>query len=254
MSDDPRTRGTTSTVERRTVVRAAAWTVPVIAASAQAPAFAASCNQLYGGVLSPADPTQYVQSATNPLRRASATIPLTTPGGSVTMSLVSTFNTYTPRSTNLSVHDAPTGGIPRAGIEFGNLMDAADTDIASRNQTIAITFSRTVYNLDFTLTDLDNSGGHRDAVAITGEPFTFATGGAPKVTGTGTVADPFYVNDNVNYNNSDTGLGNVRIMMDGPVTTFSIRYWNIATTNAANLSQSIFLTRLSFQAYMDGCA
>lgn len=252
MSDDPKPRETTTTLERRSVVRTVAWTVPVIAASAQAPAFAASCNQLFGGVLDPSQPAQYTRST---LRRADADIPLTSAGGTVGLVLRSDFATYTPRPTNLEVKAAPTGQIPLAGIELGNEMLANQSGSAARNQTITFTFSRTVQDLEFTLTDLDNSSNHRDAVAIEDAPFTYQYGSVSQVQGTGTLTNPFRVVGTVNYNNDTSGAGNVIVRLAGPLTTFSIRYWNADPANTSNsTTQSIFLTRLSLMAYMDGCA
>ena len=259
MSDDPRTRETTSTVDRRTVVRTAAWTVPVIAASAQAPAFAASCNQLYQGVLSPESNYTYVRP-----RYAYADIALTSPGGTVHLDINSVFTTYTPRPTNLTVL-APlpngtysTGGIPQAGIEFGNAMDGSQANNIANNQTITFTFSRTVYNLVFTLTDFDNSANHRDVASISGPAFTYTFPGSSQVNGSGTDADPFRVGGGtVNYDNQLDGTGNVRIAMGSStvgVNSFSIKYWNTKNTATGNnVTQSIFLTRMNFDAYADGC-
>ena len=244
MSDDPRTRGTTSTVERRTVVRTAAWTVPVIAASAQAPAFAASCNS-YSGVLNPADPTQYTRASKF---NATGTIPLQSPGGTVTVDFTATRTQYVLDPLNLTTKAAPTSNQNVASIELRNQFETVDTNTAANNQTLTLTFSRTV-NLSFTLCDLDNSANHRDAVAIEGAAFTYSmvmpNGNTTQVQGVGTVANPFRVVGTVNYDNDIQQQGNVAVSM-AAVTSFSIRYWNTINAPAGPTgTQSIFLRGLT---------
>lgn len=255
MSDNhPSTPETGTGIDRRTVVRSAAWTVPVIAVSAQAPAFAASCNQQYGtvaGGLDFADPTQYTRTDKF---NATAAVPLVSPGGTVGMTFAATRTVYTIDPLNLTVHAAPTGGLPQAGIEIRNQFETADTNTSANNQTLTITFSRRVYSLNFTLTDLDNSANHRDAVAIEGAPFTYDYLVGSQVQGVGSLSNPFRVTGTVNYDNSTDNSGNVRISMAGPVTQFSIRYWNtINAPTGPTGTQSIFLTRVNFSAFSNGC-
>lgn len=243
-------------IDRRTVVRSAAWTVPVIAASAQVPAFAASCNQLYDGVLDlAASPPQYVQST---LRRGDATVPLSGAGGTIDIAFRSVFTNYTPNNNNLSVIAGPTGGINLPGLNFGySFTDLTVSGDPANNETINITFTRSVYNLVFTITDIDNGGpDSKDAVAIEGAAFTYEANGllpGSLVDGSGTVGDPFRTAGTANYDNRNDNMGNVRITMLGPVTTFSIRYWNRQVNPAASGGHAILLTRMRFKAYESGC-
>lgn len=124
--------------------------------------------------------------------------------------------------------------------------------------TYTYTFGRPVTNLSFTLSDIDyyafsqygNSfRQYDDRVAVTSPagPVTVVSRAANIAqTSQGTQADPFRPNVNGNID-LDDGSGNVAVRIAGPVSTFSITYWNgFPNANTNSRIQVTLLSNMSF--------
>ena len=236
---------TTTGVDRRSVVRTAAWSLPVIAVSAQAPAFAASCNQQYAGNLNLA--TMYTR---NSRTSGTAVVPLANGAGSVTIGFASSTTTLYGAQTGNFTIDPAVGGTNQAGILFSYSNDNVDGSSA-QNYKVTLTFSRAVTDLTFLITDIDVGGRHDERLAVI-SPATF-TRNIPansNCRGAATLANPIYNSVPGAISNINDDSGNVRINVPGPTTTVTLQLWNADT---AATGSNDYLTDLSFQAYADGC-
>ena len=235
---------TTTGVDRRSVVRTAAWSLPVIAVSAQAPAFAASCNQLYPGTLDPS--TQFTKISDS---SATAVVPLASGGGSVTITFSAAVTSgYSVVPANFGIN-SPIGGTGLPGIHLGYSNQDTVNGPAQR-YILTMTFSRTVSNLDFLVTDIDLTGNHDEQLAVV-QPTTFTRSfpAGSNLVGAGTSASPIH-NGVAGGVNPNTGTeGNVRLRFD-PVT--SVRLWLWDGNGGAGGSHN-WITRMSFSALADGC-
>lgn len=253
---------------RRNVVRSAAWTVPVVATSVAVPAFAASpCATSHAWRLdwgnnttNDAFTTAYSVTKTSAIHIGTATIT----GPAATSPVTVTFRNSVVGAdrrhpTNLTVEnttDIGDLGAQERGLLLWNTNIVAGRD-ASR-QVLEVTFSRSVSNLRFTITDVDSSGGYRDRVELSGDRTGVANsrgGGNLYVEGNGTAgaetsstSGPWrmYAN-NVPANDSGDSRGNVAVTYNSPVTSFQLDYWNAN----GNGQQAIFLSDFTFDAL--GC-
>ena len=152
--------------DRRSVVRTAAWALPVVAVSAQVPAYAASCNQLYPGTFDPS--TQLTKSSPT---SATAVVPLANGGGSVTITFSAQATSgYSVVATNFDVN-SPIGNTGLPGLHLG--YSNSDTVTGpSQRYILTMSFSRTVTGLDFLVTDIDKVGNHDEQLVVV-QPTTF---------------------------------------------------------------------------------
>ncbi len=198
---------------RRTVLRAAAWSVPVVAGVAAAPAYAASArclpqrllwstyagrdlqDQTVTGIGDPASPT---------------TVMITASGGTGTPgNLVASTELLGDQRSNLPLQ------VPRFVVGSEN---------------VTLTFSAPVTDLGFTLLGIDSSNtfdllsgtgaNHDDTITLT-PGFTFTRAGAVKGNGTGRPFRPRGANSPVAAGSTD---GNVDIVYAGPITSVTITY------------------------------
>ena len=235
---------TTRKVERRSVVRTAAWSLPAIAVSTQAPAFAASCTQTFTGRLNPV--TQYTKLTATTAR---AVVPLSGIGGSVTIDFLTIVTSaYGPSSANYTV--APeVGGTRLPGIQFG--YDNTNTNGSSgQHYRTRLTFSRNVSDLSFLVTDLDNTGTHDERLAVLGPAFTRSVPLGSDCVGAGTVTNPIRNAVPGDPDPVDGFAGNVRIGIAGPTTSFTLQFW---TAELFPSNSNNWLTDMSFSAAADGC-
>ena len=239
---------------RRSVTRAAAWTVPVIAVAATAPAYAASCPG--ERVTSNGSVTSYSRDSsikwrgtfdadgTGPKPSNVLTIDATYDAGMAVRNdgPNGTFDNFTILS--------PVGGLGTAGIVMAQrpTVDTPTAPLAAKGN-YKFTFTRPVSNLSFTLTDIDSaSGDFLDAVELT-PGFTWSNR-ASGLTGVGTAANPFkQTTPDVNADNSNGSAGNVTITYAGPLSTFTISYGNQAATFAAGVDQDqvVTITNIAFE-------
>lgn len=261
----------TVTPTRRTVVRSAAWSVPVVAASMGAPAFAASpCATSYPWRLDWGDNTTDDAFTTtysvvkppgaNTIHIGTAVV--TGPPGSSPVTVVfknSVVGTDRRDPTNLTVENGTTNigglGAQERGLLLWNTAILEGRE-ASR-QVVEVSFSREVTNLRFTITDIDSnnelwsSNDYRDQVELTGSRTALATRRGRTnfyVGGLGTPTSPWqmYNNDTATDDRADD-RGNLAITYDGPLTSFQLDYWNASGRG----QQAIFLSDLTFDAL--GC-
>ncbi|MEP6814837.1 MAG: hypothetical protein ABI873_04730 [Marmoricola sp.] len=253
-------------VGRRTVVRSVVWSAPVIAiaAPAPAPAFAASCTQLYAGTLNWASPASYTRNSTT-----SGTGSITASNGQVIgVTLASTFANYSPNATstdntpNLGV-TTPVGGTGASGLTICQNANGTGTSSLTNNpafnQSLQVRFNRTVRNVSFTLTDVDSGAGqYLDAIVITGAAFSSSFPAGSTVIGTGTTtSNPFRQSSpNTPYDNGVSPGGNVLITLPGPLTAFTIVYWNAippANVTVDPTRQTVFVSNMSASVFNAGC-
>lgn len=113
-------------------------------------------------------------------------------------------------------------------------------DFTFRNA--ANTANVSVYNLSFTILDVDQSGttlnGFQDIITITPAPSSFTKANPPFITGT----NPF---QGVSGTNVDPAIsdGNLTITFTGPVSSFSIQF---TSGNRLNAQQAIGITDLTW--------
>lgn len=243
---------------RRNVVRTAAWTVPVVAASIGAPAFAASCGMTsYTWRLDwsndntvDAFTTSYPTPTTvSGIQTGVATI--TGPVGSVPIKVTFTsqmVGSMQRDGDNLKVSSALSpaannvGGLNQgAGL---NISHAAPlpTNRASR-QELSISFDRAVTGLSFVIADTDWSpGSWDDRVELDGNrTFTVSN-----IDGSGTQADPWMANSQGNAGNG-SGTRNITVTYANTISAGSpivLTFWN----KSGNGNQRIFLSDFTFDA------
>jgi hypothetical protein len=260
----------TSTLpKRRTIVRTAAWTVPVVAVSATAPAYAASpCDDAYAWRLDWAnDQTNDAFTTSYPATPAvsgttrSATATITGPSGTsaMTVGFSSTMPGVDSRtSSNLRVitsyNDVGASGstgllLQHQGITAGR---------ANSRQVVVVTFGREVHDLRFTITDIDSSnnssGVFYDQVELTGTRTGTPTQGGrgtrnnpyfDYVEGSGREGDPWRIlSQNATASDNGGDEGNIAVHFPGPVQGFTLTYY----TSRGSGNQAIWLTDFTFQA------
>lgn len=188
---------------RRTVVRGAAWSVPVVAIASAAPAYAASPPPCQVGT--------HWNSMTTGTRPSRVTFPPT----DVTMTLSYSGDTG---NQNGSVLDGPQGG------QSGKwLLLEMDSPRLGDEVTATLTFSEPVENLTLTIFDIDAvDRGYIDSVVVTSRTGMTYTSGSG-VQGTGTTADPFRPRQ-YGDNPSSSLTNNVDLTWQGPIRSVSFTY------------------------------
>ncbi|GAB3288688.1 hypothetical protein [Pseudoclavibacter terrae] len=216
------------TSTRRSVLRAAAWTTPVIALATAAPAQAASrcVNKTnFNALTTGTKPTQIAFPGT---------------GVTATLSYVG-YGGFTGSSTNGAVQNGPQGGNPatQKWIKFENATASYGSGL-----DVKIVFSEPVNKLSFTLFDLDwADGNHRDAVIATTPPTSFTI--APALQGNGTLGNPWR-KITVGEIPSTSLNGNVQLNYTGPITEVNFRYFQDLNVQGSNHNQLIGLSDLAF--------
>lgn len=242
--------GSPAGMRRRSVLAAGAWTAPAIVAVGAAPAFAATgC---------PAGGYRYL------LNWATAT--LTPVSGGFTVTVVPTngtaANAVTLKVTNAMIGGATAisgnmavsgGGIGGTGARGLTLTQNTPTNANSRRnyrQEVSFEFvGATVTNLSFMITDIDSANGDfQDRVeldpAFTGTP---AHTSGDRVTGSGTQASPWQLNDGDSPQDNGSGTrGNVTVTRGSVAAPFKLTYWNAENNFNTNNSQTIYLTNFTF--------
>jgi len=251
-------------MERRTVVKGAAWSLPVIAAAVAAPAAVASDGSAGGCV-----PVRMHLDWAGDYRRTSATAGSAAVGGAEsTIALTVTqagigANTRTGNQTrtqnlNLAVSSFAVGGTASAGLAIhqspiSNSRKAASTSSAARiaenSQTIRFDFSEPVDQLSFLITDIDAAAyDYFDRVVIeSGAAFTASSGSGSIVEGSGTAADPLRAG-RIEPVPENSGRANATVSFLEPVSSFSLTYQNVESRSDLRIDgdQAIFLSALSF--------
>lgn len=242
---------------RRTVARASAWTVPVIAVAATTPAHAASCAAVRA---TSANITAYDRVSA---LEWNATFDVDR-GGPLPGNVMTARATY---DSGMSVrNDGPNGthdnftiggsvgGLGTAGLVMAQ-RPTLDTPAAPLTAFghYAFSFSKPVSKLSFTLTDIDSAtGDFWDSVWLT--PGFTVSNKAAGLQGAGTAADPFrQTSGNTPVDNTNGGAGNVTLTYAGTLTAFTINYSNAATSFARGVDQDQVVTITNFAFEFQPC-
>jgi len=113
---------------------------------------------------------------------------------------------------------------PQGNINSNYYRMSMTASAAGQGRTLTYTWTRNIYNLRFTIVDIDRITGTQnwqDVVWLSVTPTIISQG--PRVSGAGTAANPWSGNGttNVGPNSSD---GNVSLSIAGPITTLTINY------------------------------
>ncbi|PKH38301.1 hypothetical protein [Nocardioides alpinus] len=254
---------------RRNVVRSAAWTVPIVAVTAAAPAYAASCgtatytwrldwsndNATDAFTTTYPAPTTLggVQTGVATITGPAGTTPLKVTFSSQMQGTMSRDGDNLQLSSSLSPAADNVGGLNQgAGLNISHQSPIPNG--RGNRQDISISFDRPVTGLTFTITDIDRQDGDwNDRVELTGTR-TFS---APNVSGNGTNGTaPMFNNNawrprnNADNADNDSNDGNVTVTFGGTIaanTAIVMSFWN----NSGNGNQRVFLSDFTFTAL--GC-
>ncbi|MBL0749150.1 hypothetical protein [Nocardioides baculatus] len=251
---------------RRVVTRTAVWTVPVIAAATTAPAYAASpCNLRVGQVLdwdgSAVAYTKTSATEAYAVLDPDAAGPIPGLRLDVKASYVGNMvaGTEGGDTSQTMTRQAAVGGLNVSGL---GLMQATTSSAPNTpagttrgygdRGTYTFTFSRAVSNLVFTITDIDSStDDFRDALIISGGYVVESQApGITAITNNNNQPVNWFQGADANLPQDDTAGsgGNLRIKFAGPISTFSITYWNRQTAYDQNIdtNQRIFVSDMTF--------
>jgi hypothetical protein len=249
---------------RRTVTRAVAWTVPVVAASAAAPAYAASpCDQRLGQVLD-WDGANVTFTRTATTARAIFDPDRTGPVPALTLDVTTKYEgnmvagSENGDTSMAMARAAAVGGLGVSGLGLTQATTSVEPNTPSRaargygdRGAYTFTFSRPVSNLVFTITDIDSqSGDFRDALVISpGYTVESQAAGIELVSSNSTPNRWFQgADNNAPQDDATGGGGNLRVRFAGPLATFTITYWNRQSSydSAIDTNQRIFVSDLTF--------
>lgn len=210
-------------------------------------------------------------------------VAIVVPGTGVTVTISSTIVGTTAMSRNFQVQPSPHGGITGKSLMFEQYpwpntnssgTGSSTSGNGSGGQTITISFSTTVRNIRFTLTDIDNDQGNwSDRVTFNGGTLTpptsyvrgsdligvgatgNGTGGMNTGDGNGgstTTTGAF--RNGVNDNNLDDteANGNLAVTYAGPTATVRFRYWNGGEGAGTSSNQRINLSNITFDTCPEG--
>lgn len=208
-----------STPSRRSVVRGAAWSVPVVAVAATAPAYAASpCMNKTA--------LQPVTWSSSPTRTNQAG---TTSSGT-TVNVTGTYTGTLLGAGSLAAQNMSPGSVAATRDSF-HLVNNSPTSLSlnpsGNYQTVTLSFTREVYGLTFTIDDIDRaSGSYHDHVFLAGAPETPSVTLGSAVTGAGTQANPWRTTGG-NADNSPT-QSVVVTYPNGmvPMTSLTLRFYS----------------------------
>ena len=252
---------------RRTVLRAAAWTAPAVTVAVAVPAYAACSQPAVTGSIDWDARSGLAFSTSNDRTRASATYsragaaPLVL---SVSTKYVGSMIMGSRGNAANQNFNRPSrvGGLPLGGLAMHQSNTRRnprqwwwDGDRRQDRGEYTFTFNRPVKNLSFYLTDIDSaSGDFLDAVELSSGFVQQERAG--RVTGAGTSSTPYKSNaSNVAQDNVSGGGGNVRVLYPGPVSSFTVTYWNVQDSFETDTDQITFISDLSFEySPLDGCA
>ena len=243
---------------RRNVVRGAAWSVPVIAVATAAPAFAASpCDPRTNQVLDwDGLNTTWVRAEDRRSGTATYDPDLTGPIPPLTFSLSASYTGNMKPGNEASLGNALTvvpnaGGLSGSALTLLQATTSATPQGRSERGIYTFTFSRPVSNLVFTVTDIDsNSGDFDDVLEISPGYVELSRGSAVTSDNNGPGGTQRYYNTSANnaLNDVSSSAGNIRLRYAGPISTFTITYWNWANqfSSGVDTNQGIFLSDLTF--------
>lgn len=247
---------------RRAVASALAWSVPVVAVGAAAPRAAASpCPpQAYTLDWSQSTGTVYTRSSSQSGTAvvdpdgAGPVAPVTLSISSTLTGAMSTGNESGTQNQNLRVSPTTVGGTSSRGLQLEQTVTGSRSSAPGRSarQTVTFTFSEPIRDLRFTMTDIDATQGDFIDMVELSPGFTSAYDDR-YLRGNGTQASPLrpvYWGDRPTSSN----LGNATITYAGPLTSFTIVYWNAESQfSNADRNQIVTFTNFDFQVVRNSC-
>ena len=219
-------------MRRLAVGGAIVWSAPMISSTAFAAGPTSCVNQSFDW---------------NTLGTPGTTFTSATVGG-ITMTLDPStfFGGTTGINNNRKIIASPIGGIATQGVQF------EQTPVNAGGQNISFSFSAAVYNVSFTITDIDTlNNSWSDRIIVTSPTnFTYSVPSGSTIIGAGTATGntnttgPFRnSNNNLNYNNNQNG-GNVTLTFPGPLTSFKLQF--TCSTIAGGSNQLIKISPIAF--------
>ncbi len=252
---------------RRTLTRAAAWTVPVVAVAATAPAYAASpCDPRTGQVLdwdgAKVAFTRKSATAATAVYDPDGTGPV--PGLTLDVTASYTGNmkagSENGSTSQTMARQSTVGGM--WGVSGLGLMQATSSEKPQGGKkepvgygdrgTYTFVFSKPVSNLVFTITDIDSTkNDFRDALIISGGYTVEAQAGEVEVkTEKDFIPSSWFQakDDDEAVNDTSGSDGNITLKFAGPISTFEITYWNRQKEYDEDLDtdQRIFVSDMTF--------
>ncbi len=245
---------------RRTLVRGAAWSVPVVALAAAAPAFAASpCDPLTNRTLDwDGANTTYSRAADRRSATAIYDPDLAGPIPSLTMNLTTAYNGNTRPGTeagstaNSLAIQAQVGGLGVSGMALEQSTTSATGQGRADRGAYTLTFSRPVSNLQFTVTDIDSLAGDFWDVLEPSAGYSVVSRGsnvASDFNGPGGTQRFYSVNNNTLVDNTTGSGGNVTLRYAGPISSVTLTYWNGYNgtfANTVDTDQVVYLSDMTF--------
>lgn len=227
---------------RRTVVRGAAWSVPVVAVATAAPAFAASPCTAKTALL----PVTW--SATSTTTSQTGT---TTTGATVSVAAAYTRAGLSPGSLGSGNLGAQTASSTRDSFAIVNNTPALLTGDPSTNfQTVTFTFSEPVFGLTFSIDDIDRGTGYWDWVSLASSPgeipgATFSAG--TTIIGGGTDANGWRTSATSGGDNlaTQTVTATYANGLVG-ITQLRLKFWS-TVNNATSTAHLLRLRQMSFR-------
>lgn len=168
---------------RRTVVRGAAWSVPVVAVAATAPVFAASPCANRTALL----PVSWSQSYSTTRQTGSI-------GGTPVVNVTAGYTSTLLGGGALNAQNLTPTSVraTRDSISLVNNSPTTTSLNAEGNfQTVTFSFTQDVYGLTFSIDDIDRASSYHDHVFLAGAPETPTVTQGSAVTGGGTSSNPW---------------------------------------------------------------
>lgn len=247
---------------RRTLVRGAAWTVPVVAVATAAPAFAASpCDPLVNQTIDWDAPATTTWSRTNSNSGTASYDPDGATGEipSLSMTVAANYSgnmragfEFPQGRQNPSLRvTSPIGGLGVSGLALYQATTSTNPQGRNEMGSYTFTFSRPVTNLRLTLTDIDSAFGDFWDVVELSPGYTVTSQGSGLVADNGgpNNGQRFYRNTNNGPVDNETGnAGNLGLRYAGPISTFTVSYWNGASqfSDGVDTDQVVYISDLTF--------
>ena len=242
---------------RRTLVRTAAWSVPVVSMASMAPAFASSpCDPLTDQVLD-WDGTKTVYTRSSPVS-ASAMFdpdgvgPIPILSLTIAASYSGKMQAGSETSNANALQVAPSiGGLGVSGLGLEQATLSKTPQGRSDSGTYTFTFTRPVTNLRFTYTDIDSASGDFWDYLEPSPGFSVVSQGGGVATdfnGTGGAQRFFGKTSSAAVDNTTGSSGNLALSYAGPVSSFSLTYWNGAASfaNKVDSNQIVYISDMTF--------
>jgi hypothetical protein len=220
----------TPMISRRAIARGAAWSVPVVALAVAAPASASTSlpSTCVTGLL---DWDSYKNGSTQ------TGLDLT-PGGVTGVTLRVTTSGDIGADGNGQVTKTLTGG-KSSVMRFYDVNQKKNT-----SQTVTITFSKSVRNVQFSLLDVDSSAGEYEDLVQIVSPTSYTGSLHSNVKGAGTAASPYRAKSVSSPVDGSSANSNVDLAFVGPLTSISFIYAQDGTENGHPF---IGISDISFQ-------